>query len=76
MRKQYCMEWNTKSGRNDWKSLGIDLTKKECKTILNKKIKQRSTASAWITWNYIGDDIPEEEFDKDHFLMGLYKTRL
>ncbi len=76
MRKQYCLEWNTKSGRNGWKSLGHDLTEKECRSILNKKIKLKSTASAYITWNYTGNDIPKEEFGEDHFLMGLYKRHM
>lgn len=76
MRKQYCMEWDTKSGRNGWKSLGHDLTEKELTSLLNRKMKQKSTASAFITWNYTGDGIPEEEFGKDHFFMGLHKKRL
>ena len=72
MRKQYCLEWINKSGRDGFKSIGHDcpaLAEKE----LNRKIKSKSCASAWITWNYTGNDIPEDEFGQDHYFKGIRK---
>lgn len=72
MRKQYCLEWRNKSGRDGFKSIGHDcpaLAEKE----LKKKIRQKSCADAYITWNYTGNDIPEGEFGEDHFIKGIRK---
>ena len=72
MRKQYCLEWRNKSGRDGFKSIGHDcpaLAEKE----LKKKIRQKSCADAYITWNYTGHDIPEGEFGEDHFIKGIRK---
>lgn len=76
MKKQYCMEWFTKSGRDGFKDLGYDLTEKECRSALNRKMKQRSTASASITWNYVGNDVPDEELGEEYFFLGATKTHL
>ena len=77
MRKQYCLEWTTRSGRvnGTWKSIGHDCPELAEKA-LQKKIKAKSTLSAWITWNYVGSDMPEEEFGVDHFYKGFYKHTL
>lgn len=72
MRKQYCMEWINKTGRDGFKSIGHDcpeLAEKE----LMKKIKQKSCASAWLTWNYTGEDVPDNEFGVDHYIKGVRK---
>lgn len=72
MRKQYCLEWRNKYGRDGFKSIGHDcpaLAEKE----LKKKIRQKSCAEAYITWNYTGGDIPEGEFGEDHFIKGIRK---
>lgn len=73
MRKQYCLEWYNKSGRDGFKSIGHDcpeLAEKE----LWKKIKSKSCANAYVTWNYTGDDAPEEF--EDHFFKGVKKRTL
>lgn len=75
MKKQYCLEWTTKKGNTGWKHIGHDCPDLAEK-MLGRKIKQTSTASAYITWNYVGDDIPDGELYEDHFYKGFYKYHL
>ena len=72
MAKQYCMEWQTKSGRTGWKSIGKDCPA-EAEKALKKKIKTKSCLSAYITYNFVGDDSTDQNFGKDYFYKGLYK---
>lgn len=75
MKKQYCMEWYTKKGNSGFKSLGHDLTEDECEKALMRKLKQKSTSSVQIDWNYVGDDVSKGEKYVDHFVMfGRKKT--
>lgn len=76
MKKQYCMEWYTKKGNDGFKSLGYDLADDQVKKEMMKKLKQRSTESVVITWNYVGNDIPDEEIGEEYFLMGGRKRSL
>ena len=75
MKKQHCMEWYTKKGNDGFKSLGHDLTKEECKKALMKKLKQKSTISVQITWNYVGEDRPDD-FDHDYMFGKKRKFNL
>lgn len=74
MKKQYCLEWYTKKGNDGFKSLGYDLTDAQCEKEMMRKLKQRTTESVCITWNYVGNDIPDEEIGKDYYLMGGRKN--
>lgn len=70
MKKQYCIEWYTRSGRDGFKTLGYDLSDNECKRELAKKLRQKTTSSVTISWNYVGDDIPDSEVGEEHPYMG------
>lgn len=72
MKKQYCLEWQNKSGSNGFKSVGIDCAELAEKA-LTRKIKLKSCASARLTWNYVGADVPDDEIGEDHFYKGYYK---
>lgn len=74
MKKQYCLEWYNKSGRDGFKSIGYDCPV-EAERELKKKIRQRSCAEAMITWNYVGNDIPEDEFGEEHFYKRIRKKK-
>ena len=73
MKKQYCLEWINKSGRSGWKNIGKDCPELALKE-LKKKIKQESCASAWVNWNYVGADVPDEEVGIDYPLKRIYKN--
>lgn len=75
MEKQYCIEWSLKSGRTGWKSIGHNCPEEAIKQ-MNRKIKNKSCASVSITWNYVGEDVPDEEIGCDYFYQGVYKTKL
>lgn len=75
MKKQYCLEWYTKNGRDGFKSLGYDLTEQEVEKEMMKKLKQKSTASVAISWNYVGSDVPEELAGDEWWLMGGSKRK-
>lgn len=75
MKKQFGLEWNLKSGHNGWKSIGYDCPE-EAERQMKRKIKSKSCTSAYITWNYVGNDVPEEELFEEHFYKGLYKYRI
>lgn len=75
MKKQYCLEWHNKSGRNGFRVIGYDCPT-QAEKAMQKKIKLVSCASATISWNYVGDDVSDEEIGKEYFYKGLYKERL
>ena len=72
MKKQYCLEWYNKSERDGFKSIGYDCPE-QAEKAMKRKIRQKSCAEAYITWNYVGNDIPEGEFGEEHFYKGIRK---
>lgn len=72
MKKQYGLEWNTRSGRCNWKSIGYDCPQEAIKE-MRKKIKSKSVLSAMVTWNYVGNDVPDEELGREYGYMRAYK---
>ena len=75
MKKKYYLEWVNKDGRWYMKSIGKDCPSEAIKLMQNK-IKSKSCASVYINWNYVGDDVPNDEIGKDYFYKGLSKTKL
>ena len=73
MKKQYCLEWMNKSGRSGCKNIGYDCPKQAEKE-LRKKIKQESCASAWVNWNWVGNDVSDDELGNDYYFKGIHKN--
>lgn len=76
MKKQYCLEWYTKKGNFGFKSLGYDLTEDQAEKEMMRKLKSKTTSSVRVTWNYVGNDIPDEEFGEEYWLMSGSKRTL
>lgn len=75
MKKQYCMDWCTRKGNDGFKNLGYDLTIEQCEKELMRKLKQKTTESVYITWNWVGSDVPDGELGNEYPVMfGKVKT--
>lgn len=75
MKKQYCLEWQNKKGSSCWKSIGYDCPNEAIKQMKNK-IKNKCCASVNIYWNYVGNDVPDDEIGNEYFYKGLHKRKL
>ena len=75
MKKQYCLEWGLMSGHYGWKSIGEECPEEAVRQ-MKRKIRNKSCISAWVNWNWCGEDTPDEEMGRDYFYKGLYKYSL